>query len=302
MNSEMTKKQAIKILESYRYYEYCDNNEENEQAFDMAISALSDLAVAEEECEQLDKESGVLVKDLVKGDCISRKSVLELCNSLSYEDDENDYELGYNCALLAIKNNVEKLPTIPQTDSSVIAKIKRWSESPEYSYGERNVMKVILQELEDTIPQTDISHSYMVEEKAELGKWNELTTQTDSVLEKQSLRDYLTDLRYEIYHELCKEIHKDEECPCTNQTTSCLAKFRVCDANRAIGRIIDKRIKNGRVPCGITCADSVLEKIKTEIEEYQKEWDRNANDYEFGYYQALDRCLDIIEEHISRKE
>ena len=52
---------------------------------------------------------------------------------------------------------VESLPTCSaeQTDSSVIAKIKMWSELPEYSEGERNVMKVILQELEDTIPQTD---------------------------------------------------------------------------------------------------------------------------------------------------
>ena len=165
---------------------------------------------------------------------ISQKAVLDhlndICNRCGRFNRNNGAECSY-CELCGMDEFVEELPTISQADSSVIAKIKRWSESPEYSYGERNVMKVILQELEDTIPQIN------------------------SVLEKQSLRDYLTDLRYEIYHELCKEIHQDEECPCTNQTTSCLAKFRVCDANSAIGRIIDKRIKNGRVPCGITCAE-----------------------------------------------
>lgn len=55
-------------------------------------------------------------------------------------------------------------------------------------------------------------------------------------------REYLRDLGKEIYHELCKEVHGKEDCPCTNQTTSCLAKFRVCDADRAIGRVIDRKI------------------------------------------------------------
>lgn len=56
-------------------------------------------------------------------------------------------------------------------------------------------------------------------------------------------REALTDLKYDIYKELCKEIHKNEECPCTNQTTSCLATFRVCDADGAIGRTIDRYIR-----------------------------------------------------------
>ena len=73
-----------------------------------------------------------------------------------------------------------------------------------------------------------------------------------AALEKQALRDYLTGLKHEIYHELCKEIHRGEKCPCINQTTSCLAEFRVCDADRAIGRAIERKIKEGRVPCGIS--------------------------------------------------
>ena len=56
-------------------------------------------------------------------------------------------------------------------------------------------------------------------------------------------REALTGLKYDIYKALCKEIHKTEECPCTNQTTSCWATFRVCDANSAIGRTIDRYIQ-----------------------------------------------------------
>lgn len=52
----------------------------------------------------------------------------------------------------------------------------------------------------------------------------------------------LSELEYDLYHELCHEIHGKEDCPCTNQTTSCLATFRVCDANRAIGRAIQQKI------------------------------------------------------------
>ena len=52
----------------------------------------------------------------------------------------------------------------------------------------------------------------------------------------------LKELKYDLYHALCYEIHGKEDCPCTNQTTSCLATFRVCDANRAIGKIIQQKI------------------------------------------------------------
>lgn len=52
----------------------------------------------------------------------------------------------------------------------------------------------------------------------------------------------LKELRYDLYHALCYEIHGKEDCPCTNQTTSCLATFRVCDANRAIGKVIQQKI------------------------------------------------------------
>ena len=54
----------------------------------------------------------------------------------------------------------------------------------------------------------------------------------------------LSELKYDLYHELCKEIHGKEDCPCTNQTTSCLATFRVCDANSAIGKIIQQKINS----------------------------------------------------------
>lgn len=59
---------------------------------------------------------------------------------------------------------------------------------------------------------------------------------------KADMAAMLKELKYDLYHELCKEIHGKEDCPCTNQTTSCLATFRVCDANRAIGRVIQQKI------------------------------------------------------------
>lgn len=59
---------------------------------------------------------------------------------------------------------------------------------------------------------------------------------------KADMVDMLKELQYELYHALCHEIHGKKDCPCTNQTTSCLATFRVCDANRAIGRTIQQRI------------------------------------------------------------
>ena len=98
--------------------------------------------------DSVSEEEFKKIKESVKtdGDCISRKAVLELYDKYHYSLATKVYEFG---------EELKKLPTIPQTYSSVIAKIKMWSESPEYSYGERNVMKVILQELEDTIPQTD---------------------------------------------------------------------------------------------------------------------------------------------------
>ena len=54
----------------------------------------------------------------------------------------------------------------------------------------------------------------------------------------------LEELKYDLYHELCKEIHGKEDCPCTNQTTSCLATFRVCDANEAIYKVIQQKINS----------------------------------------------------------
>ena len=59
---------------------------------------------------------------------------------------------------------------------------------------------------------------------------------------KTDMTAILKDLQHDLCHELCKEIHKNEDCPCINQTTSCLATFRVCDADRAIGRVIQQKI------------------------------------------------------------
>ena len=67
----------------------------------------------------------------------------------------------------------------------------------------------------------------------------------DGVMHKVFTKDdvvaMLTELKYDLYHALCHEIHGKEDCPCTNQTTSCLATFRVCDANRAIDKVIQQK-------------------------------------------------------------
>lgn len=59
---------------------------------------------------------------------------------------------------------------------------------------------------------------------------------------KADMAGMLNELQYDLYHGLCKEIHGKEDCPCTNQTTSCLATFRVCDANRSIDKVIQQKI------------------------------------------------------------
>ena len=59
---------------------------------------------------------------------------------------------------------------------------------------------------------------------------------------KADMEDMLKELQYDLYQALCHEIHGKEDCPCTNQTTSCLATFRVCDADRAIGKVIQQKI------------------------------------------------------------
>ncbi len=70
----------------------------------------------------------------------------------------------------------------------------------------------------------------------------DLMYEGEEIYTKADMVAMLSELKYDLYHELCKEIHGKEDCPCANQTTSCLATFRVCDANRAIGRVIQQKI------------------------------------------------------------
>lgn len=63
------------------------------------------------------------------------------------------------------------------------------------------------------------------------------------VYTNEDVAKMLKALERDICHELCGEIHKKPDCPCTNQTTSCLALFRVCDASRAISRVMDNKIE-----------------------------------------------------------
>ena len=74
-----------------------------------------------------------------------------------------------------------------------------------------------------------------------INKYQQLQADYENRL-KADMADMLQELQYDLYQELCKEIHGKEDCPCTNQTTSCLAKFRVCDADRAIGKVIQQKI------------------------------------------------------------
>ena len=63
---------------------------------------------------------------------------------------------------------------------------------------------------------------------------------------KADMLAMLKELEYDLYYALCHEIHGKEDCPCTNQTTSCLATFRVCDADSAIGRVVQQKINTLR--------------------------------------------------------
>lgn len=75
----------------------------------------------------------------------------------------------------------------------------------------------------------------------ELKEAIELCTVKD-IYTKADMVAMLSELKYDLYPELCKEIHGKEDCPCVGQTISCLATFRVCDADRAIGRTIQQKI------------------------------------------------------------
>ena len=124
----MTNKQAIKILQKIvdNANEWGCSVDGDIEALDLAISALSDLAVAEEECEQLDK-------DLVKGDCIYRKSVIQLTREMISAE-----EYG----LMDLLDEVKKLPTIPQpkADGDLISRkevleLPRIKHEPVKAYG-----------------------------------------------------------------------------------------------------------------------------------------------------------------------
>ena len=171
----MTNEEAITILTLYRakiVNSVSIGIEEDVKAYDMAISALSqmesagtqitnsnlkseseikvDLISREEAVEccfngwnkgykeiaedikklptypaNLVKESGVLVKDLVKEDLISRQAVLdfttEWCNRCGKRK-EYDGVLCKCCDLADTIDFVEELPTIPQTDLELVDK------------------------------------------------------------------------------------------------------------------------------------------------------------------------------------
>lgn len=187
-----------------------------------------------------------------KGDLIYRKAVLDLSKNAPY----------------VMKADIKKLPTIPQTNSSVIAKIKKWLELPEYSEGERNVMKVILQELEDTISQT--------EERQEVNK---------SVKE-------LTDIAFENLLNKCRETDKKIlDIPQTD-----ISLEQAIDRLHELGwlqehdRILTEYAEKQ--------TDSVLEDIKADLRKAISDFATDNGDTAYG----LRIALEIVCQHISRKE
>ena len=85
-------------------------------------------------------------------DLVSRKAVIDMMNKIFFDNDFAEFRVEYGSqgAMYYAINYVKKLPAFAeQTDYSIIAKIKKWSELPEYSEGERNVMKCILAELKE---------------------------------------------------------------------------------------------------------------------------------------------------------
>ena len=150
----------------------------------------------------------------------------------------------------------------------------------------------------------DVWNDYMISSKDAMQVLKELSSvypkNEDKLSDGYYRREYLRDLGKDIYHELCKEVHHYKECPCTNQTTSCLANIRVCDADRAIGKVIDRKIaelsnvypKND---------NSVLEEIKNELIARMWNW-RSKNTPSIDKVAMEIKIRDVIDSHISRKE
>ena len=112
------------------------------------------------------KESGVLVKDLVKEDLISRQAVLdfttEWCNRCGKRK-EYDGVLCKCCDLADTIDFVEELPTIPQTDiSSIIERLRKAEEvfrkNGEQASLEANGIHYAIEVIEQFTPQTAIKH------------------------------------------------------------------------------------------------------------------------------------------------
>lgn len=93
-----------------------------------------------------------------------------------------------------------------------------------------------------TIKQLSKSIKVLQKANSEIaGAYDKLKADYEARL-KDDMAAMLKELQYDLYHALCHEIHGKGDCPCTNQTTSCLATFRVCDAERAIDKVIQQKI------------------------------------------------------------
>ena len=137
----------------------------------------------------------IIPKTKTEGDLISRKSVIQLTREMISAE-----EYG----LMDLLDEVKKLPTIPQPKAeedfisrkAVLEKFCDWNCGENSCNGD-NEQCLSIRWIKNlpTIPQTDISHSYMVEEKAELGKWNELT------VKEVNMTDIFTRLKEDIENE-----------------------------------------------------------------------------------------------------
>ena len=270
--NKIAPKQAIKILESYRYYEYCDKNEENEQAFDLAINAL------ETSCDNCPLSAD--------GDLISQKSVLK--NRIMEYSHE---EVGYDKEVVDLEDVLEiidklELPTI-SADGDCISRKAVIQLTREMISAEEYGLMDLLDEVKKlpTIPQTDT-------------KWDKLYMYLNDrrLAYSKSVEEHIEDYYKGIYDDLgqimsvMEDMEKEEPKPIP-QTDSETEYWK--DLAKSYERTIVALQKG----IAETQTDSVLYEIMAEIDKESIGYPPSAD-----YYKAIKKAVRIIEEHISGKE
>ena len=241
--------------------------------------------VSKEEARRIVAEKKELTTD---GDCISRKSVIQMTREMISAE-----EYG----LMDLLDEVKKLPTITQTNGDLISRKAVFDKLEEWDWQELYLpihFKELVEEL-PTIPQTNLTYDMVEQYAKENGFVIWTKEQTEDTLRK--LLNYM-----------------DTE----KQTDSDLAEFllakvkdfesvaiRVKHNTENLDRLIDyihrviKNAENGTFTVEKQ-TDSVLAEIKAEINEIDSMTFVGSGSGCASEMQM--ECLKIISKHISRKE